>query len=81
MIDNLQAEGRVYRIGSEKHTSVTIIDIVTQDTIEETKQIPSLMIKLERLEEINQDREKLRTAGLSIDHLDREQAEIHSSLL
>lgn len=81
MIDNLQAEGRVYRIGSEKHSSVTIIDIVTQGTIEETDQIPSLMVKLERLEEINQDRERLRAAGLSTDALDREQAEIHSCLL
>jgi SNF2 family DNA or RNA helicase len=81
MIDNLQSEGRVYRIGSEKHQSVTMIDIITAGTIEETDQIPALMVKLERLEEINRDRERLREAGLSIDHLDREQAEIHSSLL
>lgn len=81
MIDNLQAEGRVHRIGSEHHASVTVIDIITEGTVEETDQMPSLMVKMERLEEINQDRERLRAAGLDTDQLDREEADIHSSVL
>jgi len=81
MIDNLQGEGRVHRIGSERHESVTIIDIIAQGTVEETDQIPALMLKMERLEEINQDRERLRAAGLDTEKLDREEADIHSSVL
>jgi SNF2 family DNA or RNA helicase len=65
MIDNVQLDGRVDRIGSEKHNSVTIIDVVARDTIEETTQYPRIMEKYERLEEINRDRERLLQAGVS----------------
>lgn len=34
MVDNLQAEARVHRIGSEKFSHVNIIDYVTEDTVE-----------------------------------------------
>lgn len=81
MIENIQTEGRVYRIGSERHASVTIIDLVTEDTVEETSQIPALMIKFERLEEIVRDRERLRAAGVDTAHLDAAEAEIQTSLL
>lgn len=81
MIENIQTEGRVHRIGSERHDSVTIIDLVTEGTVEETDQIPRLLMKLERLEEINRDRERLRAAGLDMTALDTAESEIHSSLL
>lgn len=81
MIDNLQAEGRVHRIGSERHSSVTVIDLVTSDTVEETDQIPSLMLKMERLEEIVRDRERLRAAGKDTSELDREESQIQGGLV
>lgn len=59
MIENVQLDGRVDRIGSEKHDSVTIVDFVTRNTIEETTQHPRLVEKYERLEEINRDRQRL----------------------
>lgn len=65
MLTNLQLDGRVHRIGSEKHNSVTIVDYVTEDTIEETTLYPRLRDKWERLEEINRDRARLTAAGLS----------------
>jgi SNF2 family DNA or RNA helicase len=81
MIDNIQSEGRVHRIGSERHESVTIVDIVAVGTVEETDQIPRLTEKMERLEEINRDRERLRAAGLDTSTVDREVSLIHSSLV
>jgi superfamily II DNA or RNA helicase len=65
MVNNVQVDGRVDRIGSEKHDSVTIIDFVTRGTIEETVQYPRLLEKYERLEEINRDRARLLAAGLT----------------
>lgn len=64
MVDNIQTDGRVDRIGSEIHDSIKLIDIITQDTVEQTVLIPRLHEKFERLEEINRDRERLRAAGL-----------------
>ena len=72
LIDNRQGEDRVHRIGS-KHDSVTIIDVVTAGTVEE-QQMQRLAEKLRRLEEINRDRERLRVAGISTQHLDEEEA-------
>jgi len=54
MIEAVQTEGRVHRIGSEIHQSVRIIDILTVGTIEE-RQVTVLGQKLARLEEINRD--------------------------
>src|SRR5215213_506114 len=54
MVQAVQTEGRVHRIGSEIHSTVQIIDIVTQGTIEED-QVDRLTQKLMRLEEINRD--------------------------
>lgn len=80
MIDNKQAEDRVHRIGSEVHESINVIDIVTQDTVEET-QIARLYAKSERLEEITRDRATLLKAGRSIVHLDDEENKIMNSFL
>src|SRR5690606_41620447 len=53
--------------------SVTIIDVVTAGTVEE-QQMQRLAEKPRRLEEINRDRERLRAAGISTQHLDAEEA-------
>lgn len=68
MIDNMQTEDRVHRIGSEKHNSVLIIDVVTSGTLEEG-QIETLLTKRRRLEEIVRDIEKLKAAGLDVSQL------------
>jgi SNF2 family DNA or RNA helicase len=77
LIDNMQGEDRVHRIGSEVHEAITIIDIITADTVEET-QVEKLYQKLARLEEIVRDREQLQAAGKSTAHLDAEAARIES---
>lgn len=79
MIENRQAEDRVHRIGSEIHSSVNIIDIITEDTVEETHQLPKLLEKLERLEEIVRDRAALIAAGVSTLDLDNEESHILGS--
>jgi SNF2 family DNA or RNA helicase len=56
MIDNKQAEDRVHRIGSEIHSSITIIDMVSAGTVEEN-QVPRVREKFNRLQEIVRDRE------------------------
>lgn len=58
MIDNKQAEDRVHRIGSERHESIHVIDIVTRDSVEEG-QIARLTEKFMRLQEITRDRAHL----------------------
>jgi SNF2 family DNA or RNA helicase len=78
LVEQKQAEDRVHRIGSEEHQSVTIIDLVTAGTIEET-QIERLYAKAERLEEIVRDREKLRSLGEPVDELDAEAARIEAT--
>jgi SNF2 family DNA or RNA helicase len=80
LIDNKQGEDRVHRIGSEIHESINIIDIVTEDTIEET-QIARLYEKSMRLEEITRDRATLLRAGKSIVHLDDEENRIMNTFL
>jgi SNF2 family DNA or RNA helicase len=77
LIDNMQGEDRVHRIGSEQHEAITIIDIITADTIEET-QVEKLYAKMQRLEEIVRDREQLKAAGKSTAHLDAEAARIEA---
>jgi SNF2 family DNA or RNA helicase len=62
MIENKQTEDRVHRIGSEKHESVTIIDLVTEGTVEEN-QIASLETKLAILEQVVQDEKILAGAA------------------
>lgn len=73
MVDNQQAEARVHRIGSEGHASVNVIDLVTAGTLEHREQIPRLLTKYNRLQEILRDRSLLRGADLPTDHLDLEE--------
>jgi SNF2 family DNA or RNA helicase len=53
-----QAEDRVHRIGSERHSSIRIIDYVTTDTVEEG-QIVRLSAKESRAQEVLRDSELL----------------------
>jgi SNF2 family DNA or RNA helicase len=76
MIDNMQAEDRVHRIGSEHHATINVIDVVTRDTVEDRVQIPRLYEKFERLQEILRDRETLAAAGRDTTTLDAEQDRI-----
>jgi SNF2 family DNA or RNA helicase len=78
LVDNMQGEDRVHRIGSEVHDAITIIDIITAGTIEET-QVEKLYAKMQRLEEIVRDREQLQAAGKSTAHLDAEMTLIEST--
>lgn len=64
VIQNLQAEDRVHRIGSEVHEAIHIIDIVMPDTVEE-QQIDRVHQKLRRLEEIRRDGLELTVQGES----------------
>lgn len=78
LVELKQGEDRIHRIGSEVHDSVTIIDLVTAGTIEET-QIERLIRKSERLEEIVRDRVKLRKLGKSTAGLDAEAARLEAT--
>lgn len=80
MIDNKQAEDRVHRIGSERHESIHVIDIVARDTVEEG-QIASLTEKFMRLQEIARDRATILAANGNVEDLDREEAIILGSEL
>lgn len=80
LVELKQGEDRIHRIGSEVHDSVTIIDLVTAGTIEET-QIERLITKAERLEEIVRDRVKLRKLGKDTAHLDAEAARLEATSL
>lgn len=80
LIDNMQGEDRVHRIGSEIHESINIIDIITEGTVEET-QVMRLYNKQRRLEEITRDRATLIAAGKSIVHLNDEESKIMNSFL
>lgn len=80
MIDNKQAEDRVHRIGSERHESINVIDVITRGTVEE-RQVLRLYDKMQRLEEIVRDRELLASQGMSTEELDAEEARILNSNL
>jgi SNF2 family DNA or RNA helicase len=69
MIHSIQADGRVHRIGSERHESVTYIDLVAEGT-EEEAQIIAMMEKYQRMEEITRDIETLQAAGKSTAELE-----------
>ena len=60
LIDNMQTEDRVHRIGSEQHTQVTIIDVLTEGTMETNRQIERLQEKGANLNEILRDAETLK---------------------
>lgn len=75
LLRTLQTEGRIYRIGAEKHDMIHFIDIVAHDTREE-KQIEHLHEKLTRLEEITRDEDALRAAGAWTDDMELEKQAI-----
>lgn len=72
LVDYKQAEDRIHRIGSERHESVNIIDIISRDTCEEDK-MRRLSEKLMRLNELTQDRAARVRAGVSTADLDAEE--------
>jgi SNF2 family DNA or RNA helicase len=58
-IESVQAEDRLYRIGSEIHEMIRIIDYVTKDTVEELV-FPALQKKGAHLEKIVRSKEVLK---------------------
>jgi SNF2 family DNA or RNA helicase len=60
LIDNMQTEDRVHRIGSEQHKQVTIIDVITAGTFEANRQIERLQEKGANLNEILRDAATLK---------------------
>lgn len=80
LVDNLQGEDRVHRIGSEIHDSINIIDVVTEDTIE-VQQCLRLYDKSQRMEEIVRDREQLVKNGLPTTQMDEELERLTSAFL
>jgi SNF2 family DNA or RNA helicase len=75
MLANLQTEGRINRIGAEKHDALHMIDVVANTDTEEI-QLSRLYERFERLEEITRDRETLRAAGVDVTELDSEEQRI-----
>lgn len=59
LVESRQAEDRIHRPGSERHPSITIVDIVAEETIEE-QQLDALEGKGEMLEQITRDTETMR---------------------
>lgn len=80
LVAEVQKESRNHRIGSEQHESITIIDIVMKDTLEE-EQINKLHTKFKRLDEITRDRAALFKANpqASMDALDAAEADVLST--
>lgn len=80
LVDNLQGEDRVHRIGSEVHDSINIIDIVTENTIE-VQQCMRLYDKSQRMEEIVRDREQLIKHGKPTTQMDEELERLQGAFL
>lgn len=75
LVDERQKEDRNHRIGSERHESVLVIDIITEDSVEED-QVDALLEKMLRLDEITRDRAELAMAHLDTSALDAEEARV-----
>lgn len=58
-VQNLQAQDRIYRIGSERHQAIRIIKQITPETVEEHK-LEVLAEKRGRMEDIVRDEQTLR---------------------
>lgn len=58
-VDMIQAEGRIHRIGSEQHSSIVIVDYITENTVE-MEQPEVLKGKADMLEQIVQDKQSLK---------------------
>lgn len=59
LIDNLQLEDRIYRIGSEQHKQVTIIDVYANGTVEMERQREALDEKAGTLEDVTRDKQRI----------------------
>lgn len=81
MVTNVQSEDRVHRIGSEQHEAIHIIEVVAEDTVEQTRQLPRLYEKLHRLEEITRDRATIAANGGDTSELDAEEARVMTSFI
>lgn len=75
MLINEQTLGRVQRIGSEQHDSITIIDVVAPNTIE-ARQERAVKWKHDCLEEIRRDKAALLEAEKSTKDLDQAEQQI-----
>jgi SNF2 family DNA or RNA helicase len=82
MIAEKQKEDRPHRPGAEQHEKITIIDIVTRNTVEEAV-ITRLHEKFERLDEITRDRAKLLNLNAHADTaaLDAEEQRVLGAFL
>lgn len=78
MIDYVQTMNRVHRIGSERHKSILVVHITTNDTIED-RQMEKLNEKIKRLEEIKRSRDTVRKAGGDLSLLDTKEQLIMNS--
>lgn len=58
MIDNIQAEGRSHRIGSEIHDKITVVDYITKDTVDEAV-VEAINAKKENLQFILRDKDTI----------------------
>jgi SNF2 family DNA or RNA helicase len=58
-LENEQAEGRVYRIGSEQHASISVVICLAEQTIDDNKEA-QLAIKEDRFQEIVRDTKTLK---------------------
>lgn len=59
LLANKQAEDRVYRIGSERHSSVSVVTCITEGTIEDSREL-LLSVKEDRFEEVVRDRDRMK---------------------
>lgn len=80
MVENIQSEDRVHRIGSEIHESINVIDIVARGTVEEDV-IQRYVEKRVRMDEITRDRERLRALGHNTTELDELEASLMTGFL
>ena len=53
-----QAQDRVHRIGSERHETVSIIDVITEDSVED-RQLVRFMENEDAMEDVLRDKERL----------------------
>jgi SNF2 family DNA or RNA helicase len=80
MIDCLQGEDRIHRVGSEQHDVITIIDLVATGTIEEA-QLDRLSDKMRKMQEITRDIVKLKRLGKNTRDLESQVSELTGGTL
>jgi SNF2 family DNA or RNA helicase len=80
MVDCLQGEDRIHRVGSEQHDVITIIDLVASGTIEEA-QLDRLSDKMRKMQEITRDIVKLKRLGKNTRDLESQVSELTGGTL